>query len=544
MKKWQRTLTILLAAGMVLGTVGCGQNDEKTNKQSTESSAVQSEAASSEVVEEEPKEPVLLEWYFRGNGQQKDTDEVEAAVNELLKEYPGLEHVSINIDCFPVSEYSQQVQLGQASGAQMDIVNSVSLNFYQQVEQGTWMPMEDYISDELKSELPDWLWEMGSVDGHIYMVPNYQNSFNTQYLFFPKEYMDKYGNYEEMKAALQDENKTLAEKAAYLEEYVMAVREGEGDTKYAAPIASAAHNGTFGYAFTTPFDTIVNNFVVEDGSNEVVYGYERDYFKESWAIYADWYDKGIFSPDGVATDDMKYRQGHMMDSTSYVFSAGELYGSEERVAKTYSDQWGFEVYAICTQPYDFIQKSWAAGGNGISSTCEHPEEAAALLEAITCGSDLGKKIYNTLVFGIEGKHYEFEDEANDRIRTIEYDASQGSSDTSYAGLKWVIGNSFYAYKNQAVLDDQYTVAKELNESPDTVASSLIGFVPDTSSIQTKLEQVGAIEAEYESTLNKGILGTDEWEAYYEEFMKKLKQAGMDDIKAELQRQLDEFLAGK
>ena len=52
------------------------------------------------------------------------------------------------------------------------------------------MPIEDYISDELKSELPEWLWELGSVDGHIYMVPNYQNAFNSGFACFPKEYME------------------------------------------------------------------------------------------------------------------------------------------------------------------------------------------------------------------------------------------------------------------------------------------------------------------------------------------------------------------
>lgn len=543
MRNWQKTLAVLLAAGMALGTTACGQ--DTTNKESGSSAAESGSAAeSSSTVVEEAKDPVTLEWYFRGNGQQDDTDKVEEAVNELLKEYPGLEHVSININCFPSSDYAQQVALSQTSGAQMDIVNSVNLDFYQQVEYGTWMPMDEYISDELKENLPDWLWEMGTVDGQIYMVPNYQNAFNTQYLFFPKEYMDKYGDYDAMKATLQDESLSLAEKAACLEEYVMAVREGEGDTKYAARLGQGADSGSYGFGFTTPFDKIINKFIVVDGTNQVIHAYEQDFFKESWAIYADWYDKGIFSPDGEATEVKNYYYGNMMQETSSVFCPKEMYGTEERAAKTYAEQWGFEVVAIQTQPYNFIQKSWGAGGNGISSTSEHPEEAAKFLEAINTGSEIGKKIYNTLVFGLEGEHWVWEDEANDRIRTLEYDGSQGSVDTSYAGLKWIIGNSFYAYKNQAVLDDQYPVAKELNESPDTVTSSLIGFVPDTSSIQTQLEQITAVEKEYDGALNSGTKGSAGWEAHYNEMFEKMREAGLDEVKAELQRQLDEFLANK
>ena len=548
MKTWQKLLALLLAVMMMLSMVACAKqatDDTQTPAESTDATEpadTTEDTTPADTTEE--KEPVVLEWYFRGNGQQKDTAEVEAAVNELVKQYPGLEHVSIHINCFPSSDYAQQVALSQASGLQMDIVNSVNLDFYKEVANGTWMPMEDYLSDEIKAELPEWLWEMGSVDGHIYMVPNYQNAFNCQYALFPKEYMDKYGNYDEMKAVLQDTSKTLTEKAAYLEEYVKAVSEGEGTQKYCAPLDQANSTGQMGFAFTTPFDHLGNNFIVEDGTTTVQYAPIDDFYKESYAIYADWFDKGLYSPDGVTTAYDNYSYNHMMDPVSAVFMTKEMYGSEERVANTYTAQWGFDVVAINIQPYNFIQKNWGAGGNGISSTCQHPEEAAKFLEAITCGSEIGKKIYNTMVFGIEGKHYNFVDEANDRIETLEYDGSQGGVDCSYAGLKWILGNSFYAYKNQAVLDDQYPVAKELNESPDTVSSSLIGFTPDTSSVQTQVDQVKAVYDEFYTTLYRGVLGTDGWEAYYDEFVAKLETAGLNDIIAELQSQLDAFLASK
>lgn len=288
MKKRRILSTLLTAAMACTMFAGCGQQgtasqESSTTKESTGS--VTQQTVSSE--EKETKEPVVLEWYYNGNGQQADTEEVEASVNELLKEYPGLEHVSINLNCFTGSEISQQVVLAQASGAQIDILCSVSLDFYEQVALGSWMPMEDYISDELKNEFPDWLWEKATVDGHIYMVPNYQNAFNSQYLLFPKEYMDKYGDYDEMKSILQDENTTLTEKAACLEEYILAVDAGEGGSKYGIYLAQDNTSGTLGFGFITPFDKIVNKFIVVDGTNEVIHAHEQDYFKEAWAIYAD-----------------------------------------------------------------------------------------------------------------------------------------------------------------------------------------------------------------------------------------------------------------
>ena len=105
-KKW---LALGLATIMTFGVVACGNGDTPVVKESESNKATES------VAEPEVKEPVLLEWYFRGNGQQKDTEEVEARVNELLKNYPGLEHVSININCFPSADYETKVVINKST---------------------------------------------------------------------------------------------------------------------------------------------------------------------------------------------------------------------------------------------------------------------------------------------------------------------------------------------------------------------------------------------------------------------------------------------
>ena len=58
------------------------------------------------------------------------------------------------------------------------------------------IPMDDLIDsvDGLKETLPDWLWELGSVDGQIYMVPNYQRAASMNYVITPTEWLEKYGD--------------------------------------------------------------------------------------------------------------------------------------------------------------------------------------------------------------------------------------------------------------------------------------------------------------------------------------------------------------
>ncbi len=539
MKNVKKILALGLSVAMMFGTVACG-NDTNTDAPANESTT--SETQTSEVAETpEVKDPVTLEWYYRGNGQQADTDKVEARVNELLKEYPGLEHVSININCFPSADYSTQVTLAQTSGDQIDILNSVNLNFAQHVEDGSWMPLNDLISDELKAELPEWLWELGSVQGDIYIVPNYQNAFNAGYLFVPKEYMDAYGNYDEMYATMTDWNISITEKLDYLEEFTMAVRAGEGNTKYAGYI-EGIDKGQYGFYFMEPYDHLTNYFVVDnDGEHKVEFLFAKEEQKEIWAKYADWSTKGIFAPDGADTNHSDYFNQNMLGDTSYVFCTKEQVGAPEDVAALYSQAWGFEVVAIPIQEYDYVQNSWGAGGNGVSSTCKNPEEAILFIEALTTGTEIGKEIYNTMVFGLEGEHYTVDANDPDRITTLEYDGSQGGAETSYAGLKWILGNSFYAYKNQAVKDGQFENIKKYNEAPETQSSDHNGFVVSTANVTTQLEQINAVSSEYRDIFIKGLSGA-EFEAKYQEYLDKLETAGLQEVIDDFQKQLDDWLA--
>lgn len=538
MKNVKRLLALGLTTAMVMGMAACGAEVANPSN-SAQQSGTSTESGTGENKPEE-KEPVLLEWYFRGNGQQQDTDEVEARVNELLKKYPGLEHVSININCFPSADYATQVILAQTEKAQIDILNTVNLDFATHVEDGSWMPMEDYISDELKAELPEWLWELGSVDGHIYMVPNYQNAFNSAYMFFPKEYMEKYGDYDKMYKVLTDSSKSTTEKAAVLEEYVVAVRAGEGNTKYANNLGQIG-TGSLGFYFMTPHDHLGNYFKIDnDGQHKVGYIFANEEIKEIWSVYADWYTKGLNSPDGVTTNNTDYGFQNMMNATSFVFQGAGSVGSAEYAAGVNAAAWGFDLVAIPLQRYDYVQNSWAAGGNGISSTCKNPEEAALFIEALTTGTELGKEIYNTVVFGIEGKHYVKDANDPNRIETLEYTTSQGGADTSYAGLKWILGNSFYAYKNQAVKDGQFEVYKEYNEAPQTQSSDHNGFKVSNENVTGELEAIEKVRSTYVAALQTGVKGKD-FEAYYEEYIKALNDAGLQKVINEYQAQLDAWL---
>lgn len=540
MKRAKRWLALGLTAMMVMGLAGCGEKaptgGETVPQTGTQEKESSSSAEGGESSQAAAKDPVTLEWWYRGNGVQKDTETVEAAFNELLKTYPGMEHVTVNLNCYTGADYKNAVILAQSADQQIDILNTVSLDFAEEVGKGTFLPLDDYLAsnETLKNELPDWLWELGGINGSTYIVPNYQRAANMMYFVTPKDYMDKYGDIDAMRDVFQKKDRDIDEIAATLEEYCTAVQAGEGKTKYMAPLGTSYSTQ---YGFMDRYDTIYGKFIKSVGSDKVEHMYMTDDILKAYEISADWYKKGLVHPDILTITPKDFEGANMLNEVSYIYTINNQAGDEEAVSKYYSDSYGFDVYAVPMFTNYYITNTWAAGGNGITAKCKHPDEAMRLIELMT--TEEGAELYNLIVYGIEGTHYDKVDDTH--IKTLEYDGTQGGVDSSYAAMKWIMGNTFHAYLNQGCKDGENELALEINNSKDNDVSDLMGFSADTTKIATQLEQTTAVTEEYKKTLESGAM-KDDWKSYYDDYVNKMKSAGLEDILTELQSQVDAFKA--
>lgn len=482
------------------------------------------------------KAPVTIAWWYRGNGEQADTLKVQDAMNEMLKTYEGLEHVSVQLNCHPSSDYNTQVTLGLAAGQQIDILNTVSISFADHVAMGTYIPLDEYISQmpELSEALPEWLLEMGKVNGKTYMIPHYQQAANMLYFCAPKVYMDKYGDLEKIKTTLKNVDAPFEEKAAVLAEYVRAVREGEGDAKYAHPLKPYHIN----HGWCQYYDAVAGSdhtFRVEMGSDRVVFWpFEEDTVK-AFEIAASWYEEGLLPADPtINIDDLQKK--NMLNDMSVVFCIDQAVGPDDYMQEKLSKSYGFEVTVFALKDQYYVGQNWGAGGDGVTVSSKNPKEAIRFIEAMNI--ERGKELYNTVVYGIEGLHYEKLDE--NHIKTLGYEGTQGGTDYLYSAHKWIMGNTFNAYANQAVSDQDIAIIKAINEGDNVLNSRLTGFVFNTNDISNEFEQVMAVHKEYMDALYYGSKG-DGWEAYYNEYKSKLNAAKIDNVLASLQKQLDDFL---
>ena len=513
MKKIAKLIfVLLLIVVLCIGTVGC-----RTKNVSGE---------------------IELNWWYCGNGIQKDTELVEQEFNRLLKTYPGMENITIRLKSSAGNDHTTAVPLALSAGEQIDILNTQRLQFSELVEDGTLIPIDGYLKNqtELQEIIPEWLWDSSSINGQVYMVPNYQRASNMNYLVFPKVYADKYEGFDKLRQVLGNSESTMDEIAVELEKALIAIRENEGNTKYMIP---------FGNLYLTSmgvnefYDSIHKSMVVYDGTDKVVNMYLNENAKKAYDYSAEWFKKG-YVPIDILTMNVNDLSGkNMLNSNSFIFTVVNFIGDEKTVSEAYKKTYGFDVYALPVKNQYYIANTWPAGGHGVTSLCKHPQEAVDFLNLLYSAE--GKELYNLLVYGIEGKHYEKLDD--NHIRTYEYDTAQAGVSTSYGAYKWNMGNAFNAYLNQGCVDGENELSIELNNSDETIKSKLMGFSPKIDAIDTEIAQINAVSTEFAETLKTGVLG-DGWKDYYTQYETKMKQAGIDKVTEELQKQVDAFLVNK
>ncbi|MDY3929812.1 MAG: ABC transporter substrate-binding protein [Clostridia bacterium] len=498
MKKVKIASIVLASVSVVSAMSGCVQKKEGDDTQ----------------------ENVTLKYIMIGPGKQEDSDEVWMAFNEKLHEH--LPNVDVEFEIFPISDYKQQFMLMQTSDEQIDIVNMYGLTFPTEVENGTLAPLDELLEKygaDVKAALPEWLWEYMKIDGVQYGIPSYQmlSTFNSY--AFQQEQADKYLDKEALKKALYSSNHITDDVYKILEDYMQKLKDN-----------GELYLGINQWKPEKGYEGVLGNYNIDidDPECKVMYGFRREDAKKNYERNAQWYKKGFIREDSLSANDNSKQKGKK--DGFVIWDEQYTPWLEENLEKSY----GMDIELIPLTEKYYISKDNAASGTGIMASSKHKEEAMQVLNLLQ--SD--RELYNLLVFGIEGKHY---NKISDTRIETPYESGQGSMNDKYGIYKWIVGNTSLAYDTQNE-PEGYSQWWQEDVNSSTWRSRLIGFIPDTTAIADKVDQINAIKGEYMASLTSGSL--DNWEQVYDEWMKKIEAAGNSEVEAELQRQIDEFLKSK
>jgi putative aldouronate transport system substrate-binding protein len=494
-------MLIALCFVFVITATGCAKSN--TPASSPADSASSATAAPTDSAAPAPTDkkldPVELTWYYPENKANPDLKLVNDEVNKITKEKIN---ATIKLQPIEFGTYEQKLNTIVAASEPIDIIwtSSWLFMFDTNMKKGVFQPLDDLLKthgQKLFATMPQKFWDDATIDGKIHAVPSFQISASRAGLVIQKRFVDKYK---------LDINSI--KKIEDIEPFLKQIKDGEPG------IVPFGTTKGFYTAMIYGIDTKVP--VYNDDPNHKVLPDVTKEMKENFALAHSWYTKGYINQDAATLKNAAdaYNKG----TTAVWFDWTGKPGSE--VEFKAADGGNDVVLVPLAKP---VFTGASSTMNAISRTSKNPERAMMFLELV----NTDKQLYNTLVYGIEGKHYT--KTTGDFIK-INQDAGY------FTNTDWIFGNISNEYLPEGSPADKLAQTTKIND--EAFVSPYNGFVFNSDPVKTEIANVKAVNDEYYAGLATGTLDPAKYLPIFEE---KLKKAGSDVIVAEKQKQLDEWL---
>lgn len=516
--KKMRVIAALTAVVMsVTVMTGCGKEQEpvketETNTapaEETQEDTTEPAENAEETAPEETLENVNLTWLLRVP-EQNDQAEVLDAVNQILNEKIN---ATLDIQYIDAVAYPERTKLKISSGEEFDLMfTSAGYQYQDYAAKGAFIELEELLpkyAPETYALIPEGFWEATKVNGHIYGIPNYQIAARSTCFTVREELADKY-----------DIDMSTVKTVEDMEPVLALLKENEPDKKYILGGVSLTYFDTMNYMGLEIIGSQDTPGCIEIDGDEytVINQYEYPAFVDLAKILKDYADKGYLNPDLALVDDQTelMKNGEILAAIMGNYKPGGVAEFEARYGYRSIEQ-------IVTDPY--VSTSSILGTlTAVSATSKNPERALMLVDQVNFNPD----VYNTIVYGIEGKHYNVIGD-----NTIEVIADSGYN----TNVPWMVGNTFNGYLKAGQDASIYEDTKKMNE--ESKVSRIIGFNFDPEPVKAEISQCQTVTDKYLKGLGYGMYDVEETLAQMNE---ELVAAGMDKIIAEKQAQLDAWVA--
>lgn len=495
MKRW---LCGLLACGMTLSLAACGGGGDAGTQGAgagTGGGASSDSGASSGGGE---NVVIAVPTPF----DMPDAGEVEAAINEIAAERYG---VTVTLNFIPMGNWAQQGNL-LLTGDEVDVIACMGTPLTTYVKNGQFMELDDFVagaSDEFKEIWSEEELKGTTINGHIYAIPNLRNFGNYFGLGVDEEIAAEYGITDRQTWTMDE-----------ISEFLYKVHEEYPDRYALVPQGGSAMVN--GWTWDGLGDGKFIGVLPDCGQTTTVQNlFETDDFVEFCTYTRKWYQDGLIMPDALSNTETC---SALIQSKKAV-SAFENYANnnvEGMIRTIVIDAWS-------------VSNSYAELCYAINTNSKKGEAAWKALEMLYTDQEIATLFSD----GIEGKHY-----VKNEDGTISYPEGKTPADCGYgmAELYWVVP---YSGKTLPLDVNGPTFFEDLiafNEA--TLQSKAIGFAFDTTEVSDQYTACSNIMDKYYSAL---LCGTVDVESTIAQANAEFEAAGLKDIIAAKQKQLDAFL---
>jgi putative aldouronate transport system substrate-binding protein len=499
--KYKKFLALALACilAFCMGCTGCSD------------SASPDSSSREENLKPEPSDQTDHLIYYTIGAPDPDLGLVNDEINRILKEKIN---VTIQYNKIPWEEYGQRIAALINSGSDFDIMFASAEvdegDYIGYAQNGAWLPLDEYLVPgasgyDMYQAIDKRFWDGVKVDGKIYGIPTNKELAVPLWWMYPKELVDKY-----------DIDITKYRTLESLEPLFQMIQRNEPDY-IVFELDKKAHN----FFLLDGYDWIIDKdcplMVKNDDDLQVVSIFETEYGRDTLDTLHRYYEAGYINNDAAVNDNGSLVRDR---KTFLKVAAG---GPTSEVA--WSNDRGYPVVAQQVTKAYITPNSTCGGIMCVNARTKNAEACVQFLNLLNTDPELR----NLVQYGIEGEHYTL-DERNKVVLPQE---------RTYTGIQYTQGNFFLLNLTQADPDDKWEQFQDFNEK--AVPSSTLGFVADRSEISDELNLISNVSQKYWSNL---ITGTVDPQTELPKFIHELKLAGLDKVKEELQRQLDDFKQSK
>lgn len=510
--KQKRTMLLLMMLAIVLVVSACSGSKGNNGEENASGNSPSNKPAATEgAAPESDLKPYKITMVYPG-APQTDEKKVEDALNKLLTE-----KINATIDLMPIDwgAWDDKINLMIASREEVDIIFTAQWNGHaNNVAKGAFIELGDLIEQYGKGIVetldPAFL-EGAKINGKNYGVPTNKELAAAGGIVYRKDVTDELGIDMSNVKTPQD-----------LDAVYAVVKEKRPDL---TPLYTTG--GVFNSHFFANYDflgdsTIPGAILKDQDGTKVLPVEQIDRYKELVQLTRDYFKKGYINADAATTQ----------VSSSDAWKAGTVFSTVEPMkpgkdAEIASAAGLTGKLAQIMMTEKTVATSETAGSMlGISSTSKDPARAMMLINLL----HTDKEINNLLNFGIEGDHY---------TRNGEIISATGNTANYNPGSAWMFGSQFLNYVWDTEDPDKWAKFKEFNQNAKV--SPGLGFVFNSEPVKAEVGAIANVIRQYQRALESGSVDVEKTLAEYEA---KLKDAGVDKVIAEKQKQFDEFLAGK
>lgn len=500
---------ILVVAMCVACFAGCskntGSNDNSTNNTSNTSSSDNNANAGSDAAE-------VSKVVFLYPGEETDAmaDFVNNQLNPRLRAEAGIE---LELIYRGWDQYWEQKDIMLAAGQPIDLYWDALSDLSTILNKGGCQPMESYIEANCQDMLkvfPDSLLIGGVANGHQYSLPSaFAASSGTQQFVCVRQDLLEAVGMTEIKTA--EDLKEFATKVA--DQYPEF--RGPADPIFKPLTRYFADEQ---YTWCAYADSVVYG----EETNKAYSYYETEAFQQVAKFNESMYAEGLYS-DELTTNygerDSRMQQGLYLWVEGSIGKENEIIASVKAadpnaVLKGYILNPDDDRYVICSGTGDALY---------VPVSAKNPDGAFKFLNWFY----KNQENYLFCLYGEEGVNYEI---VNDRIVFKE----EGFEGYFY---EWMFRNANYMVYTEGVTDEFVEKAKTWDDT--ALTSDVIAFHFDNSNVKEIEASVTEVINQYMTPIMTGFVSFDD---NYPAAVAKLKEAGIDEYVAEVQRQLDAFFA--